>query len=226
MGISDWPEGERPRERLLALGPEALSDAELLAIYLRVGVRGKSAVDLARDLLQRFDGRLGALVEASLEDLASVSGIGMAKAAQLKASFELARRALHQEMQQRDSFTSPGHVRDWLRLKLCHRQQEIFMALWLDAQNRLIRADELFTGSLTSTSVYPREVVKAALANNAAAVILAHNHPSGVAEPSSADEMLTRNLKSALALVDVRVLDHFIVAGNAQPLSFAERGLL
>ena len=226
MGISDWPEGERPRERLLALGPEALSDAELLAIYLRVGVRGKSAVDLARELLQRFDGRLGALVEASLDELASVSGIGMAKAAQLKASFELARRALHQEMQVRDSFTSPGRVRDWLRLKLAQRPQEVFIALWLDAQNRLIKADELFTGSLTSTSVYPREVVKAALANNAAAVILAHNHPSGVAEPSSADEMLTRNLKSALAMVDVRVLDHFIVAGNASPLSFAERGLL
>lgn len=226
MGISDWPEGERPRERLLALGPEALSDAELLAIYLRVGVRGKSAVDLARELLQRFDGRLGVLVEASLDELASVSGIGMAKAAQLKASFELARRALHQEMQVRDSFTSPGRVRDWLRLKLGQRPQEVFMALWLDAQNRLIKADELFTGSLTTTSVYPREVVKAALANNAAAVILAHNHPSGVAEPSSADELLTRSLKSALALVDVRVLDHFIVACNAQPLSFAERGLL
>ena len=226
MGISDWPEGERPRERLLALGPEALSDAELLAIYLRVGVRGKSAVDLARELLQRFDGRLGALVEASLDELASVSGIGMAKAAQLKASFELARRALHQEMQVRDSFTSPGRVRDWLRLKLAQRPQEVFIALWLDAQNRLIKADELFTGSLTSTSVYPREVVKAALANNAAAVILAHNHPSGVAEPSSADEMLTRNLKSALAMVDVRVLDNFIVAGNASPLSFPERGLL
>lgn len=226
MGISDWPEGERPRERLLAHGPAALSDAELLAIYLRVGVRGKSAVDLARDLLQRFDGRLGVLAEASLEDLASVSGIGVAKAAQLKASFELARRALSQEMQIRDSFTSPGRVRDWLRLKLAQRPQEVFMALWLDAQNRLIKADELFTGTLSQTSVYPREVVKAALANNAAAVILAHNHPSGTAEPSSADEMLTRNLKSALTLVDVRVLDHFIVAGNAQPLSFAERGLL
>lgn len=226
MGISDWPEGERPRERLLAHGPAALSDAELLAIYLRVGVRGKSAVDLARDLLQRFDGRLGVLAEASLAELASVSGIGMAKAAQLKASFELARRALSQEMQIRDSFTSPGRVRDWLRLKLAQRPQEVFMALWLDAQNRLIKADELFTGTLSQTSVYPREVVKAALANNAAAVILAHNHPSGTAEPSSADEMLTRNLKSALTLVDVRVLDHFIVAGNAQPLSFAERGLL
>ena len=226
MGISDWPEGERPRERLLALGPEVLSDAELLAIYLRVGVRGKSAVDLARELLARFNGQLGALVEASLDELASVSGIGMAKAAQLKASFELARRALTQEMQARDSFTSPGKVRDWLRLRLAQRAQEVFMALWLDAQNRLIKAEELFTGTLSQTSVYPREVVKAALANNAAAVILAHNHPSGVAEPSSADEMLTRNLKAALAMVDVRVLDHFIVAGNALPLSFAERGLL
>jgi len=226
MAITDWPEGERPRERLLAHGAEALSDAELLAIYLRVGVRGKSAVDLARELLLRFKGSLSALVEASLEELASVSGIGMAKAAQLKASFELARRALAREMSTRDSFSSPGKVRDWLRLKLAARQNEVFMVLWLDAQNRLIRADELFAGTLTQTSVYPREVVKAALANNAAAVILAHNHPSGVAEPSAADEMLTRNLKAALALVDVKVLDHFIVAGTGVPLSFAERGLL
>ena len=207
-------------------GIAAYKAAELLAIYLRVGVRGKSAVDLARDLLHRFDGRLGALAEATLEELASVSGIGMAKAAQLKASFELARRALTQEMATRDTFSSPGKVRDWLRLKLASRQKEVFMALWLDAQNRLIKADELFSGSLTQTSVYPREVVKAALANNAAAVILAHNHPSGVAEPSRADEMLTSSLKDALALVDVKVLDHFIVAGNALPLSFAERGLL
>jgi DNA repair protein RadC len=226
MAITDWPEGERPRERLLAHGPATLSDAELLAIYLRVGVRGKSAVDLARDLLNRFDGKLGVLVEASLEELASVTGIGMAKAAQLKASFELARRALTQEMGNRDNFTSPGKVRDWLRLKLAHRPQEIFMALWLDAQNRLLKAEELFTGSLTQTSVYPREVVKAALSHNAAAVILAHNHPSGVAEPSRADEMLTRSLKEALAMVDVKVLDHFIVAGTTPPLSFAERGLI
>jgi len=217
MANSDWPEGERPRERLLAHGPHALSDAELLAIYLRVGVRGKSAVDLARELLQRFDGQLSAMIEASLEELASVSGIGTAKAAQLKASFELARRALSQDMAARDSFSSPGKVRDWLRLKLAMRQNEVFMALWLDAQNRLIKADELFTGTLTQTSVYPREVVKTALANNAAAVILAHNHPSGVAEPSSADELLTRNLKAALALVDVKVLDHFIVASNSPP---------
>ena len=226
MSITDWPEGERPRERLLAHGPEALSDAELLAIYLRVGVRGKSAVDLARDLLQRFDGRLGILAEASLDELASVSGIGMAKAAQLKASFELARRALAQEMTARDTFSSPGQVRDWLRLKLATRPHEVFMALWLDAQNRLLKAEELFSGSLTQTSVYPREVVKTALAHNAAAVILAHNHPSGLAEPSRADEMLTRTLKDALAMVDVKLLDHFIVAGNAPPLSFAERGLL
>jgi len=226
MAISDWPLGERPRERLLAHGPAALSDAELLAIYLRVGVRGKSAVDLARDLLHRFDGRLGALVNATLEELASVSGVGMAKAAQLKASFELARRALGQEMATRDTFSSPGVVRDWLRLKLASKAHEVFMALWLDAQNRLLKADELFSGTLTQTSVYPREVVKSALATNAAAVILAHNHPSGVAEPSRADEMLTRSLKEALAMVDVKVLDHFIVAGNAPPLSFAERGLL
>ena len=226
MAITDWPEGERPRERLLAHGAAALSDAELLAIYLRVGVRGKSAVDLARDLLQRFDGRLGVLAEATLEELASVSGIGMAKAAQLKASFELARRALSQEMARRDTFAAPGQVRDWLRLKLGGRPHEVFMALWLDAQNRLLRAEELFTGSLTQTSVYPREVVKAALAHNAAAVILAHNHPSGVAEPSRADEMLTRTLKEALAMVDVKLLDHFIVAGTLPPLSFAERGLI
>ncbi len=226
MAITDWPEGERPRERLLAHGPEALSDAELLAIYLRVGVRGKSAVDLARELIQRFDGSLSSLAEASLDELASVSAIGMAKAAQLKASFELARRALTQQMTTRDTFANPGKVRDWLRLKLATRQHEVFMALWLDAQNRLIKADELFSGSLTQTSVYPREVVKTALAHNAAAVILAHNHPSGVSEPSRADEMLTKTLKEALAMVDVKLLDHFIVAGNATPLSFAERGLL
>ena len=226
MAITDWPEGERPRERLLAHGAQALSDAELLAIYLRVGVRGKSAVDLGRELLQRFDGSLSRLAEASLEELASVSGIGMAKAAQLKASFELARRALAQEMTARDTFSSPGQVRDWLRLKLATRQNEVFMALWLDAQNRLLKAEELFSGTLTQTSVYPREVVKSALGHNAAAVILAHNHPSGIAEPSRADELLTKALKDALAMVDVKVLDHFIVAGNTPPLSFAERGLL
>ena len=226
MAISDWPAGERPRERLLKLGPQALSDAELLAIYLRVGMRGKSAVDLARDLLQRFDGRLSLLAEATLEQLSGVPGIGKAKAAQLKASFELARRALAQEMSARDTLTTPGAVRQWLQLKLAARPHEVFMALWLDAQNRLIEAQELFCGTLTQTSVYPREVVKAALAHNAAAVILAHNHPSGVSEPSRADELLTRTLREALSLVDIKVLDHFVVAGQNPPLSFAERGLL
>jgi len=226
MAITDWPTAERPRERLLAHGPATLSDAELLAIYLRIGVRGKSAVDLARDLLLRFDGRLDKLSEASPSELASVSGIGMAKAAQLKASFELARRALGQEMARRDALATPGAVRDWLRLKLGSRPHEVFMALWLDAQNRLLKADELFVGTLTQTSVYPREVVKCGLARNAAAVILAHNHPSGIAEPSRADEMLTKTLKEALAMVDIKLLDHFIVASNCSPLSFAERGLL
>lgn len=226
MAICDWPEGERPRERLLRQGAAALSDAELLAIYLRVGVRGKSAVDLARDLLAHFGGQLHLLAEAPLATLASLPGIGNAKAAQLKASFELTRRALNQQMQQRDSFTSPASVRDWLRLQLGSRPHEVFLALWLDAQNRLLAAEELFRGTLSQTAVYPREVVKNALAHNAAAVIFAHNHPSGLKEPSSADEMLTRSLKEALALVDVRVLDHFIVAGHAPPLSFAERGLL
>ena len=226
MAITDWPVGERPRERLLAAGPDALSDAELLAIYLRVGIRGKSAVDLARELLGRFDGDLGRLAAASLDELAGTPGIGKAKAAQLKASFELARRALGREMNQRDLLASPGAVRDWLRLKLAGADRESFVALWLDAQNRLLQAETLFIGTLTQTAVYPREVVRRGLACNAAAVILAHNHPSGVAEASRADELLTGALKDALALVDIRVLDHFIVAGQTPPLSFAERGML
>ena len=226
MSISDWPSQERPRERLIAFGESALSDAELLAIYLRVGTRGKSAVDLARDLLSRHDGKLGRLASSSLQELATTPGIGMAKAAQLKASFELSRRALTEEMHVRDNLASPENVRNWLRLRLAYLPQECFIALWLDAQNRLILSETLFTGTLTQTSVYPREVVKTALQRNAAAVILAHNHPSGLAEPSHADQMLTTSLRQALAMVDVKLLDHFIVAGTARPLSFAERGLL
>lgn len=226
MAITDWPENERPRERLLALGPQALSDAELLAIFLRVGVKGKSAVDLARDLLTHFGGSLADLANAPASELAKVHGFGPAKAAQLSATLELARRALAEEMKGRDLLSSPNAARDWLKLKLGGLAHEVFGALWLDAQNRLIGWDELFRGTLTQTSVYPREVVKQALTRNAAAVILAHNHPSGLAEPSAADEALTRNLREALGLVDVRVLDHFIVAGRAAPLSFAERGLL
>lgn len=226
MAITDWPDDERPRERLLEQGAEALSDAELLAIFLRVGVRGMSAVDLARALLARFDHSLARLTAATPQELTTVNGIGPAKAAQLVATLELARRGLREEMRSRPTFAAPGVVRDWLRLKLAALQHEVFIALWLDAQNRLIADEELFKGTLTQTSVYPREVVKSALARNAAAVIFAHNHPSGVAEPSQADELLTRRLKEALALIDVRLLDHFIVAGNTSPLSLAERGLL
>ncbi len=225
MAISDWPEDERPRERLLRQGAGALSDAELLAIFLRVGVRGKSAVDLARELLQRF-GSLNGLFAAGQRELAAVPGMGNAKYAQIQAILEMARRALGEELKQGTTFASPGAVRDYLRLRLAAEPREVFLALWLDARHQLITAEALFHGTLTQTAVYPREVVKTALAHNAAAVIFAHNHPSGVAEPSRADEQLTAALKQSLALVDVKVLDHFVVAGNAPPLSFAERGLL
>jgi len=225
MAITDWPEDERPRERLLAQGAGALSDAELLAIFLRVGVKGKSAVDLARELTRHFGG-LNHLFAATQDQLSAIPGMGPAKYVQLQAVLELSRRALAEEMKQGNAFASPTAVRDYLRLHLSGLQHEVFFAIWLDAQNRLIAGEELFRGTLTQTSVYPREVVKKALWHNAAAVVLAHNHPSGVAEPSAADEFLTRELKQALALVDVRVLDHFIVAGQSQPLSFAERGLL
>lgn len=226
MAITDWPENDRPRERLLRQGGPALADAELLAIFLRVGVRGKSAVDLARDLLEHFGGNLSQLMEAPFHRLKHVPGIGTAKAAQLNACFELARRALSQKMTTTDSLASPEAVRQWLHLRLNHLPHEIFLALWLDAQNRLIASEELFRGTLTQTSVYPREVVKSALQHNAAAVILAHNHPSGACEPSPADRALTQNLKQALILVEVKLLDHFIVGGSASPLSFAEQGLI
>ncbi len=226
MAISDWPEGERPRERLLAHGAAVLSDAELLAIFLRVGIPGKSAVDLARDLLAQFDGSLAQLAGATPASLAKLPGMGPAKSAQLAAVLELARRALAEVIRGRDLLASPAAVRDWLRLQLGTLPHEVFCALWLDSQNRLIAFEELFRGSLAQTSVYPREVVKHALACNAAAAVFAHNHPSGVAEPSRADEALTQSLKQALALVDVKVLDHFVVAGHGTPLSFAERGLL
>ena len=225
MAITDWPADERPRERLLAHGALALSDAELLALFLRVGIRGKSAVDLARDLLKHF-GSLSALCTAPAPAFAAIPGMGLAKYAQLQAVLELARRALGEEMATRDVLDSPRAVRDWLRLKLASLPHEVFMVLLLDAQNRVIASEELFRGTLAQTSVYPREVVKLALLRNAAAVILAHNHPSGVGEPSHADQLLTRSLTQALALIDVRVLDHFIVAGTASPVSFAERGLL
>jgi DNA repair protein RadC len=224
LGIADWPHQERPRERLLAQGAAGLSDAELVAVCLRSGIRGKSAVDLARELIAAFGGVSG-LLGADLPRLLRVRGLGMAKAVQFAAAIELARRSLREGLESGSALTSPGAVRDYLRLALSTRNHEVFVVLFLDAQHRVMRIAELFRGSLTQTSVYPREVVKAALAANAAAVIFAHNHPSGVAQPSQADELLTRQLRDALALVEVRVLDHFIVAGN-QTLSFAERGLL
>ncbi len=224
MAISDWPAAERPRERLIAFGAGVLSDAELLALFLRTGIAGKSAVELARDLLAAFGGLTG-LFSADPAALSKVKGLGAAKLAQLAAVLELSRRTLGEEMRSRSALTSPQAVRDYLRLALGARQHEVFVALFLDAQHRVLSTEELFRGTLTQTSVYPREIVKEALKANAAAVIFAHNHPSGVAEPSQADELLTRQLKEALAMVDVKVLDHFIVAGRAT-LSFAERGLL
>lgn len=223
MAITDWPMAERPRERLLAQGPAALSDAELLAVFLRTGVRGKTAVELGRELLALAGGLAGLMRGGALQG--AIKGLGAAKRAQLVAVLEIARRCLGEEMRTASALTSPASVRDYLRLALGAREHEVFVALFLDSQHRVLRADELFRGTLGQTSVYPREVVKAALAANAASVIFAHNHPSGVAQPSQADELLTRTLKDALALVDIKVLDHFIVAGN-HCLSFAERGLV
>ncbi len=224
MGIASWPARERPREKLLAGGPQALSDAELLAIFLRTGVRGRSAVDLGRTLIERF-GSLSALFGADVAPFLTVPGVGTAKYAQLQAGFELARRALRETSAAGNPLASPAAVRDYLRLTLENRAREVFLAVLLDAQNRVIAHEELFQGTLTQTSVYPREVVKCAMRHNAAAVIFAHNHPSGVAEPSQADQTLTETLRRALALVDVRVLDHFVI-GRGAVTSFAERGLM
>ncbi|HEX6828634.1 MAG TPA: DNA repair protein RadC [Burkholderiales bacterium] len=236
MTIKDWPADDRPREKLLAKGAAALSDAELLAIFLRSGIAGKSAVELGQDLIRGFGGLPG-LFAADPEQLLTRKktkkgdapdpwkGLGEAKIVQLRATQEIVRRLLASEMRARDNLNSPRAVRDYLRLSLQGLEHEVFMALLLDAQNRVIRSEELFRGTLTQTSVYPREVVKLALRHNAAGIIFAHNHPSGVTEPSRSDEALTQALKQALALVDVKVLDHFIVAGSGC-LSFAERGII
>ena len=228
MGIASWPPGERPREKLLERGAGSLSDAELLAIFLRVGAKGKSAVDLGRDLIERF-GSLNGLFAAEPAAVAETSGVGPAKSAQLKAAFELARRALQEKVTTRESLVSPAavrdHLRSYLRMTLASRDREVFVAVLLDAQHRVIATEELFQGTLTQTSVFPREIVKCALRHNAAAIIFAHNHPSGVAEPSQADQVLTETLQRALALVDIKVIDHFVV-GRGAAMSFAERGLL
>jgi len=225
MTFKDLPPGMRPREKLVARGASALGDAELLALLLRTGLPGKNVLQLAQEVLERFGGLAG-LLRASLDDLKAVKGLGgTAKRAQLAAVLELARRALAEQLQARAVFDSPDAVGQYLQLHLGGRPHEVFAVLFLDAQHRLIALEELFRGTLTQTSVYPREVVVRALHHHAAAVVLAHNHPSGDVTPSRADEMLTRTLQGALALVDVRVLDH-VVVGAGGTLSMAQKGLL
>jgi DNA repair protein RadC len=223
-GLKSLPSDARPREKLLARGPSALSDAELLALLLRTGMAGKHVLQLAQELLDRFGGVAG-LLHTGADALKVIKGLGPAKRAEVVAVLELARRALAQELQQRPLFDSPAAVRHYLQLQLGARTHEVFAVLFLDSQNRLLAMEELFRGTLTQTSVYPREVVLRALHHHAAAVVLAHNHPSGEARPSRADESLTQSLKAALSLVDVRVLDHFIVTRD-QAASMAELGLV
>ena len=224
MSIKDLPAEQRPREKLLARGAAVLSDTELLALLLRTGLPGQGVFALSAQVLTEFKGFAG-LLHAQTDDLKRIKGLGPAKRAELAAVIEMARRALAQQLQSGEAFDAPQKVKDFLALHLAAREQEVFAVMFLDGQHRLLEFDEMFRGSLTQTSVYPREVVRKALAHNAGAVILAHNHPSGVAEPSRADEFLTQTLKSALQLVDVRVLDHLVV-GRGQVVSFAERGLL
>lgn len=224
MSILDWPDEERPREKLLLRGAAALSDAELLAIFLRVGVRGSSAVDLARDMLKEHGG-LRQLLELDEEHFCATRGLGQAKYVQLQAVLELARRHLEDTLQRGDAIQNPNDTRRYLMAKMRHHPHEVFAALFLDNKHRVIQYEELFFGTIDSSSVHPRQVLKRALHHNAAAMIVAHNHPSGVAEPSGSDQSITLRLKEALALIDVRLLDHVIV-GDAQSVSLAERGLI
>jgi DNA repair protein RadC len=224
MVMKDTPPDARPREKLLALGPAALADAELIALLLRTGLPGLSVLQLAQQMLDRFGGLAG-LLHAGPNELKQVKGLGPAKRAEMAAVIELARRSLVQELNHQPVFDVPGKVKDYLCMQLSARQHEVFAVMFLDANSRLIKLDEMFRGTLTQTSVFPREVLKRALELQAASVILAHNHPSGLAEPSRADEFLTQTLKNALALVDIRVLDHLVI-GQGQVISFAERGLL
>lgn len=222
MSIRDWPAAERPREKLLEQGSASLSDAELLAIFLRTGVTGKSAVDLARHLLTQF-GSLRVLLEADLAQFSKELGLGPAKFAQLQAVLEMSRRHLAERMRRKPALENPQAVRDYLKSMLRHEPHEVFGCLFLDSKHQVLTFEALFRGSIDNTSVHPREVVKRSLANNAAAVILCHNHPSGNSDPSQADQLLTKRLQKALDLIDVRVLDHFIV-GEGEPLSMAECG--
>jgi DNA repair protein RadC len=224
MVLKDIPAAMRPREKLLALGAGALADAELVALLLRTGIQGTPVLSLAQQLLDAFGGPAG-LLHADAAQLRRVKGLGPAKRAEIGAVIELARRALAQQLAAQPAFESPAQVKQYVQLQLGAHAHEVFAVLFLDARHRLVRLEEMFRGTLTQTSVYPREVVKRALELHAAAVILAHNHPSGLAEPSRADELLTQALKTALATVDVRVLDHLVV-GRGAVISFAERGLL
>lgn len=222
MSIRDWPAAERPREKLLEQGSASLSDAELLAIFLRTGVTGKSAVDLARHLLAEF-GSLRALLEADLGSFSRQLGLGPAKFSQLQAVLEMGRRHLAERLRRDSALESPQAVRDYLKSLLRHEHHEVFGCLFMDSKHRMLAFEVLFRGSIDSASVYPPQVVKRALAHNAAAVIFCHNHPSGVPEPSEADKTLTQRLTEALDLIEVRVLDHFIV-GDGEPLSMVEHG--
>jgi DNA repair protein RadC len=227
MALKDLPPDARPREKLMARGPGALSDAELLALLLRTGMAGKGVLQLAQELLDTKTGfgGIAGLLHATAEDLKRIKGLGPAKRAELVAVLELARRALAEQLKERAVLDSPEAVKQYLQLQLGAKPHEVFAVLFLDSQHRLLALEELFRGTLSQTSVYPREIVLRALHHHAAAVVLAHNHPSGTVQPSRADEALTQTLKAALALVDVRVLDHVIV-GKGQTLSMAERGLL
>ena len=224
VSIKSLPAATRPREKLLAHGPQALADEELLALLLRTGVKGQGVLDLAHAVLGHCKGWAG-LLRADVNTLAGIKGLGQAKRAELGALLEIARRALSEQLASEPVFDNPAVVKQFVALQLGALGHEVFAVLFLDNQHRLLMHEDMFRGTLTQTSVYPREVVKTSLAHNAAAVIFAHNHPSGVAEPSYADEALTRALKQALALVDVRVLDHIVVAGNGV-VSFSERGLI
>ena len=224
MLLKDLPANARPREKLLAHGPAALADVELIALLLRTGLPGLSVLQLAQGMLDSFGGLTG-LLNASAEDMKRVKGLGPAKRAEMAAVLELARRSLAREFEQAPLFDTPAKVKEYLRLQIGAREHEVFVVVFLDSQSRLIRLEEMFRGSLAQTSVYPREVVRRALELHAASVILAHHHPSGAAEPSRADEFLTQTLVAALRLVDIRVLDHLVV-GRSDVVSFAERGLL
>ncbi|PHR65027.1 MAG: hypothetical protein COA51_06525 [Idiomarina sp.] len=222
--VKDWPVAERPREKMAELGVATLTDAELLAILLGTGIRGKDVVAYSRDLLSEFDG-LGGMLAASAETLMEQPGLGPARVMQLQVVMEISRRYLAWQLRRDDGFTQPAMVRDYLTAQLRHQQREIFVVLLLDSQHRLLKYVELFQGTINAAPVYPREIIKLVMQHNATAVILAHNHPSGVAEPSQADQRVTERLKRALSMIDVALLDHFVI-GAGTPVSFAERGLL